>query len=198
MAAVGNRRSDLHHANSWKRGERGVSQEMEQCQMSDESNNETLILAVGNPKKVAANFALGSLGLGQSPYYIKVEDGDDAAVDLVQFRSDGETSTASGYDYYFTGSSATVKLFIQNSSSMYDRTFTWSVENLPSTNYAIAIVPEYGMSPSGIGIIKQGMDNTIVGISLKAGSMELNQGFYLTLDIAKPIISPIKLTIKCT
>ena len=163
------------------------------------SNNETLILAVGNPKKVAANFALGSLGLGKSPYKIKVAEAgeNDTAVDLVQFRSDGETSTASGYDYYFTGTSATVKLFIQNSSESADREFTWEVENLPSTNYAIAIVPEYGMSPSGIGIIKQGQDNTIVGIRLKAGSMGLNQGFYLTLDVTNPSVSPIKLTIYC-
>lgn len=164
------------------------------------SNNETLILAVGNPKKVAANFALGSLGLGKSPYKIEVaETGeDDTAVDLIQFRSNGETSTASGYDYYFTGSSATVKLLIQNSSSKYDRTFTWSVENLPGEKaYTLTITPEYGMSPSGITVIKQGLNNTITGIGLKAGSMELNQGFYLTLDIAKPTISPIKLTINC-
>ena len=167
------------------------------------SDNETLILAVGNPKKVAANFALGSLGLGKSPYKIEVaeagESASDIAIDLTYFRSDGETSTASGYDYYFTGSSATVKLFIQNSSSKYDRTFTWSVENLPGEKaYTLTITPEYGMSPSGIGIIKQGQDNTIVGISLKAKSMELNQGFYLTLDVTNPSVSPIKLTITCT
>ena len=90
-----------------------------------------------------------------------------------------------------------MKLFIQNSSESADREFTWEVENLPSTNYAIAIVPEYGMSPSGIGIIKQGQDNTIVGIRLKAGSMGLNQGFYLTLDVTNPSVSPIKLTIYC-
>ena len=165
------------------------------------SDNETLILAVGNPKKVAANFALGSLGLGQSPYAINVvEDGeDDTAVDLVQFRSDGETSTASGYDYYFTGSNATVKLFIQNSSESADRTFTWSVENLPGEKaYTLIITPEYGTSSSGITVIKQGQDSTIVGIRLKAKSMALGQGFYLTLDIAKPTISPITLTITCT
>lgn len=162
------------------------------------SNNETLILAVGNPKKVAANFALGSLGLGKSPYYIKVEDGDDAAVDLVQFRSDGETSTASGYDYYFTGTSATVKLFIQNSSSTADREFTWEVSNLDSTNYHITIVPEYGIQASGITIIRTGMNNTITGIGLKARSMELGQGFYLTLDVTNPSASPITLTINCT
>lgn len=163
-------------------------------------NNETLILAVGTTKKVAANFALGSLGLGKPPYKIEVAEAgeNDTAVDLIQFRSNGETSTASGYDYYFTGTSATVKLLIQNSSSIADREFTWSVSNLASSNYTIAIVPEYGMSPSGITVIKTGMNNTITGIGLKAGSMELNQGFYLTLDITNPSASLITLTIKCT
>ena len=162
------------------------------------SNNETLILAVGNPKKVAANFALGSLGLGKSPYKIEVVEAgeNDTAVDLVQFRSDGETSTASGYDYYFTGTNATVKLFIQNSSETNDRKFTWSVENLPGEKaYNLIITLEYGMSPSGISVYKE--YNTITGIGLKAGSIALGQGFYLTLDIAKPTISPIKLTINC-
>ena len=163
-------------------------------------NNETLILAVGTTKKVAANFALGSLGLGKPPYKIEVAEAgeNDTAVDLIQFRSNGETSTASGYDYYFTGTSATVKLLIQNSSSTADREFTWSVSNLASSNYTIAIVPEYGMSPSGITVIKTGMNNTITGIGLKAGSMELNQGFYLTLDITNPSASLITLTINCT
>ena len=161
------------------------------------SNNETLILAVGTDKKVAANFALGSLGLDQSPYAINVVEAgeDDTAVDLVQFRSNGETSTASGYDYYFTGNSATVKLFIQNSSSKYDRKFTWKIDNLSITNYAIAIVPESGMSPSGITVYKEG--NTITGIGLKAGSIDLRQGFYLTLDVTNPSASPIILTINC-
>ena len=160
------------------------------------SNNETLILAVGTDKKVAANFALGSLGLGKSPYKIEVNDGDDAAVDLVQFRSDGETSTASGYDYYFTGTSATVKLLIQNSSSTADKKFTWEVSNLDSANYHITIAPEFGISSSGITVYKEG--NTITGIGLKAGSMTLGQGFYLTLDITNPSASPITLTITCT
>lgn len=159
------------------------------------SNNETLILAVGTDKKVAANFALGSLGLGQSPYYIKVDDGDDAAVDLVQFRSDGETSTASGYDYYFTGTSATLKLLIQNSSSTADKKFTWKVSNLDSANYHITIALKLGIAASGITVYKEG--NTITGIGLKAGSMELNQGFYLTLDVTNPSVSPITLTITC-
>ena len=160
------------------------------------SDNGTLILAVGTDKKVAANFALGSLGLGKSPYKIEVKDGDDAAVDLVQFRSDGETSTASGYDYYFTGTSATVKLLIQNSSSTADKKFTWEVSNLDSANYHITIAPEFGISSSGITVYKEG--NTITGIGLKAGSMTLGQGFYLTLDITNPSASPITLTIKCT
>lgn len=162
------------------------------------SDNETLILAVGagENRKVAANFALGSLGLGQSPYYIKVDDGDDAAVDLVQFRSDGETSTASGYDYYFTGTSATVKLLIQNSSSTADKKFTWKVSNLDSTNYNITIAPEFGIQASGITVYKEG--NTITGIGLKAGSMNLGQGFYLTLDVTNPSASIITLTINCT
>ena len=161
------------------------------------SIGKSLILAVGTDKKVAANFDLGSLGLGKSPYEIKVNDGDDAAVDLVKFRSDGETSTASGYDYYFTGTSATVKLFIQNSNSKYDRKFTWSVENLPGEKaYNLIITLEYGISLSGITVYEE--HNTITGIGLKAGSMELGQGFYLTLDIAKPTISPIKLNINCT
>lgn len=165
------------------------------------SVGKSLILAVGagENKKVAANFALGSLGLEQSPYYIKVEDGDDAAVDLVQFRSDGETSTASGYDYYFTGTSATVKLFIQNSSSTADKKFTWKVSNLDSANYHITIAPKLGITASGITVYKEG--NTITGIGLKAGSIELEQGFYLTLDVTKltePSASPITLTINCT
>lgn len=165
------------------------------------SDNETLILAVGNPKKVAANFALGSLGLGQSPYHIYVAEGgeNDTAVDLVQFRSDGETSTTSGYDYYFTGTSATVKLLIQNSSSTADRKFTWKVNNLDSANYHITIALKLGMSASGITVYKEG--NTITGIGLKAGSIELEQGFYLTLDVTKltnPSVSPITLTINCT
>lgn len=161
-------------------------------------DNGTLILAVGNPKKVAANFALGSLGLGKSPYKIEVaEKGEsDTAVDLVQFRSNGETSTASGYDYYFTGNSATVKLFIQNSSSKYDRKFTWEVSNLDSANYHITIAPKLGITASGITVYKEG--NTITGIGLKAGSMEREQGFYLTLDITNPSTSPITLTITCT
>lgn len=168
------------------------------------SVGKSLILAIGagTNKKVAANFDLGSLGLGKSPYKIEVVEDpsgeSDTAVDLVQFRSDGETSTASGYDYYFTGTSATVKLFIQNSSETNDRTFTWNVSNLASSNYTIAIVPEYGMTPSGIAIIRTGMNNTITGIGLKAGSMDLNQGFYLTLDVTNPSASPIELTIKCT
>ena len=161
-------------------------------------DNGTLILAVGNPKKVAANFALGSLGLGQSPYAINVvEAGEsDTAVDLIQFRSDGETSTASGYDYYFTGTSATVKLFIQNSSSTADRKFTWSVSNLASSNYTITIAPEFGITASGITMYKE--YNTITGVGLKAGSIERGQGFYLTLDITNPSTSPITLTINCT
>lgn len=161
------------------------------------SVGKSLILAVGTDKKVAANFDLGSLGLDQSPYAINVvEDGEnDTAIDLIQFRSNGETSTASGYNYYFTGTNATVKLFIQNSSSQYDRKFTWKIDNLSITNYAIAIVPESGMSPSGITVYKEG--NTITGIGLKAGSMDLRQGFYLTLDVTNPSASPITLTINC-
>ena len=91
-----------------------------------------------------------------------------------------------------------MKLFIQNSSESADREFTWSVENLPGEKaYTLTITPEYGMTPSGITVIRTGTNNTITGIGLKARSMELNQGFYLTLDIAKPTISPIKLTINC-